>query len=276
MADLVIRTGWRPDQEDWDYLATPTVRAFSAPRDFVPPEKMSYRGILKVENQGNMSSCVGHGGSSGMELLQFLSNGGQTQMSRMMCYLIAQRASNIRGDNGAVISACVQALAATGLCLESEFPYPPRYNPNLPQSAIQAGSKHKILGHQPLNSYREVFDWISQAKGPVLFGMSWYQRVANGNGTITPDSLRGPSYGGHCNVFCGYNGKKDSNGNYYIDALNSHGTSSGQGGWFEWSPDAVDVLCQQERGQSSVIGMTDITGFDQERVDRVVDWTTVV
>ena len=122
MADLVIRTGWRPDQEDWDYLATPTVRAFSAPRDFVPPEKMSYRGILKVENQGNMSSCVGHGGSSGMELLQFLSNGGQRHLSLRLCYLLAQRRKHLLGHHGAVISACLEALAATGLCLEAEVP----------------------------------------------------------------------------------------------------------------------------------------------------------
>lgn len=269
-------TGWRPDQEDWDYLSTPTAKVFSAPGDFVPPPKMSFRDILRVENQGNMSSCVGHGGSSGMEALQFLSNGGKTQMSRMMCYLTAQRASNIRGDNGAVISACIKALASIGLCLESEFPYPSRYNPNLPQSAINAGSKHKILGHQELRSYQEVFDWISQGKGPVLFGMSWYAAVADGNGMVTKDSLRGRSYGGHCNLFCGYSGKKDSKGRYLIDDLNSHGTNSGDGGWFNWMPDAVDVLCQQERGQASVIGMTNITGFEQARVDRVVDWSTLI
>ena len=196
--------GWNRDHEDFDFLKTPTARFFTAPpKDFVPPERMSFRDILKVENQGPMGSCVGHGGSSGAECLVYLSSGLKVQLSRMFCYLISQRQTGIRGDNGATIAGCVQGLMKVRICEETVFPYPNpvRYNPNVPQSAITAAEKCKILGHQLLNSGKEVFDWISTGNGPVVFGMNWYDRVSQGNGLVTKDSLRGPSAGGHCNLF---------------------------------------------------------------------------
>ena len=260
--------GWKRDEEDFDFLRTRTAKLFSAPKDFVPPKTMSFRNIIRVENQGPMGSCVGHGGSSGMECLAYLSAGVKIQLSRMFCYLQSQRATGIRGDNGATIAGCVKALANIGICQEAEMPYPNpiRYNPNIPQSAVVAAQKHKILGHQDLNSAQEVFDWISQGKGPVIFGMDWYDNVSNSNGLVTANMLRGGSGGGHCNIFMGYSGELGSDGKPLIDDLNSHGTGSGNQGWFQWTWGAVDELARQERNQRSIIGITDITGFDPARL----------
>lgn len=273
MADFV--PGWNPDREDWDYLAEPTAVSFSAPGDFTPPPSMNLRAVLKVEMQGRMGSCVGHGASSGMEQLEYLTSRQTLQFSRMYAYIMAQRQSGIRGDNGAEIAPAVQMLIEGGCCLESEMPYPNpvRYSNKVSQSAITAAAKYKILGHQQLNSGREVFDWISQGKGPVLFGFPWFFRVSQGNGLVTQDSLRGGDEGGHCNVFVGYTGEVGPDGNPLIDDLNSHGTQSGQGGWFKWTWGAIDALANLGRRRAVMIGMTNITGFDP---DRLVNFENVV
>lgn len=261
-----MATGYLIEQEDKDFLRATTAPQFSAPAEFVPPPQMSFRGVMHVENQGNMSSCVGHGGSSGLEALEYIANGGQVQMSRMAMYLLAQRASGIRGDNGATISGCVKAQAEVGCCEETEFPYPGRYVNAIAPAALQAAGRHKILGHQKLNTYREVFNWISQGKGPVVFGMTWYTRVANTRGLVTQDDLRGPSTGGHCKLFCGYSGERDNDGELLIDDLNSHGTAWGEGGWAKWTSRAIDALGNDRN--TEMIGITDITGFIASRLKK--------
>ena len=267
----MISTGWLRDEEDFGFLQQQTAVTFSAPAEFVPPPKLSFRGILHVESQGNMSSCVGHGGSSGLEALQYIANRGRVQMSRMAMYLLAQRVSGIKGDRGATIAGCVQAMIDTGCCEEAEFPYPPQYVRDVPPAVIQQASRHKILGHQKLNTYRDVFDWISQGKGPVIFGMTWWERVANSRGLVTPNDLRGRTLGAHCKVFAGYSGEKDEDGEYLIDDLNSHGTGWGEGGWAKWTSRAIDALGNDPN--TEMIGITDITGFDAERL---VDFSVIV
>jgi hypothetical protein len=266
-----MATGWLREQEDLDFLRAETAATFAAPPDFSPPPSMSFRSILHVEDQGNMSSCVGHGGSSGLEALEYIANGGRVQMSRMAMYLLAQRASGITGDRGATISGCVKAMLETGCCEETEFPYPSRYGREFPQPALQAAGRHKILGHQKLTTYREVFDWISQGKGPVVFGMTWYERVANTQGLITPDDLRGRSLGGHCKLFCGYSGERDEDGQLLIDDINSHGSQWGEGGWAKWTSRAIDALGNDRN--TEMIGITDITGFDP---DRLINFAKIV
>lgn len=267
--------GWNRDREDFDFLETPTARSFCAPDGFVPPKAMDFRPILKVENQGPMGSCVGHGCSSGMEELQYLTAGTSVPLSRMFAYIMAQRQTGIRGDNGATIAGAVQAMRTVGICEETVFPYPNpvRYNNNMSQTALTAAAAHKILGHQLLTSAKEIFDWLSQGKGPVLIGMNWYDRVSSSRGLITPDQMRGSSAGGHCIVITGYTDQRDPQGNPLIDALNSHGINSGNKGWFQWTWDALNVLANQERGMSSIIGMTNITGFEPQRL---INFTSIV
>lgn len=266
--------GWAKEEEDWDYLKQATVRVFSAPRDFVPPTSMNCRNIIQVKNQKQMGSCVGHGSSSGLDYLEFLSNGGLVQFSRMFMYIQAQIASGIRGDNGAAIAGAVKAMINVGDCFESEYPYPSRYQTTITQPQLDSAAKKKILGHVELTSYQDVFDWISQGKGPVVFGFDVTNAYENiqGKVDITPKTLSGRTLGGHCNVFIGYSGEKDSSGKYKIDGLNSWDKAWGDQGWAQWTSDAITTICRNEQGQSSVWGITDVTGFDQARIDRVCDF----
>ncbi len=262
--------GWKREDEDWSFLSKDTTSAaLAAPAGFEPPASMSFRDILTVEFQANMSSCVGHGGSSGLEYLQYLLNGGRVPMSRMAMYLLAQRKSGIRGDRGATIAGCVKAMIDDGCPKEAEFPYPNpvRYDDHIPGAVLTLAKKHRILGSKELFGAQEIFDWISQGKGPVIFGMEWYRRIANNQtGIIDANDLSGPSLGGHCLLYAGYSGKLDPQGKPLIDNINSHGRNWGQGGWASWTWRAIDKCCNEERGSHSFIGITDITGFDPSRL----------
>lgn len=214
-----------------------------------------------------MSSCVGHGGSTAMECLEFLANGEFRQFSRMFSYLTSQHASGIRGDNGAIISACVETKRSKGCCFEDDFHYPTRYQTTIPRTAFDLAAKHKIDGHQELKSYDEILEWIGTGKGPVIVGMSWFDNLANSKGVVEKSHLSGRNAGGHCVLFAGYT--QERNGKPMIDMINSHGKSWGEDGWAAWTPEAVEALCQAERNQNSIIGITDITGFDEARIVKV-------
>jgi hypothetical protein len=131
-------------------------------------------------------------------------------------------------------------------------------------TAVDSARKHRILGHQELRSYEEILDWIGTGKGPVIVGLSWYDRIANVKEIITQYELKGRSAGGHCVLFAGYSSRE--NGEPLIDMLNSHGKEYADGGWAAWTKKAIDTLCAQERGQNSIIGITDIQGFDPARL----------
>lgn len=275
-----FRYGWAEAEEDWDYLAQPTVQMFSAPKDFVPPEALSYKGIVHIENQGNMGSCTGHGGSTCLEVLEYLSNGGTIQLSRMWMYLEAQRACGMLGsDQGASIAGVIQAMINVGCCFESEYPYPIHYQTTETAAERTSAALKKILGHQPLTSAQDIFDWQSQAKGPVLIGFNVtqaYENLTGKNSIITPAILSGRSKGGHCVALAGYEGAVDSKGKKLMSQPGSWDVSWGDAGWGYWSWDALDLMCQKNKGQSSVFGITNIKGFDPVRVARIVAWSEVM
>jgi len=261
--------GYRPDLEDRDFLAAGTAGNFSAPGTFTAPAKIDFRSILTVENQSNMSSCVGHGGSTAMEHLQYLAARTKLQFSRMFAYITAQRQSGIRGDNGATITGCVNALTAIGCCLEATLRYPARYNTTISQAAIAEAAKYRILGHRKLRGYKEVLEWLQSGKGPVIAGFTWRQTFSRTQGIIRRTDVRGPSVGGHCTLYTGYQGDLGSDGQLLLDNINSWDRDFGQEGWSQWEAGAIDDLSNER--YTELIGITDITGFDETRLYNFTD-----
>lgn len=267
--------GWNTDVEDREYLRKGGAKytVYGTPKD--APASFDPRTILRTEDQGNMSSCTGHGGSSGLEACIYIDTQGtvkDVQMSRMFAYITGQRQSGISGDNGATISGLVQGFKQVGCSREESFPYPAKYTNRLPAEAVAEASKYKIVNHSSFSNYAEVFDWISRGMGPVVIGITWYNKLAQCSGIVETSDLRGGSLGGHCLLLWGYSERKDSQGRNYLWMLNSHGVQWGLRGWAEVAPSVVDTWGGGRN--TEMIGISDLTSFDKAR-KLVGDWGRV-
>lgn len=267
--------GWNRELEDTDYLrnAGQSYHVYGTPRN--APASFDPRTILRVEDQGQMNSCTGHGGSSGLEACIYIDTAGtvtDVQMSRMFAYVAAQKQSGIKGDNGATITGLVESFKRVGCCREETLPYTGRYSNRLTQEQIDEAGKYRIVNHSYMKTYAESFDWMSRGMGPIVIGITWFYRLANTSGVITTDDLRGPSMGGHCVLLWGWSERQDNDGRNYIWLLNSHGVGWGLRGWAEVHPDVIDAWGASRN--SELIGISDLTSYDKPR--RVVgDWGRV-
>ena len=85
---MVVPTGWLPELAIGGFSRVRPPRLCfacwvrAAACDVFP-------GILKVENQNPLNSCVGHRLSSGLECPAYSAVAGQVQLSRMFAYIAA-------------------------------------------------------------------------------------------------------------------------------------------------------------------------------------------
>lgn len=268
----MVNLGWAYEQEDIGYLRNKAApyRVYGTAGDVAP--SFDPRTILRVEDQGPMSSCTGHGGSSCLEACIYIDTAGtkrDVQMSRMFAYLTAQKQSGIKGDSGATITGLVEGFKKVGCCLESTYPYPGRFTNRVTPEATAEAAQYQIVNHVYLTKYTDVWDWISRGMGPVVIGITWYERLAQSQGLVETRDLGGRSLGGHCVFLWGWSERVDSSGRKYLWLGNSHGVSWGLRGWAEVSPSVVDAWGQDRN--TEMIGVSDLTSFDTPR-KLVGDW----
>ena len=195
-----------PSLPDWDVQADPL-------------------GVHTIEDQLQVGACVGNSGTSCVESCFFLATGRKVQLSRAAGYYLSQREDGIRGDNGATLSGFRRVATNHGLPLESDWPYPGRYNPAQP-----AGIEFpfKAQSTTPIKSVDEFDAWIRRGL-PVHAGFGWNSSCEK----PVVDRYRAGG-GGHAVMFWQMSGD-----NYRM--LNSWGKWQRQG-WNEWSSKAIDDL----------------------------------
>lgn len=267
-------TGWARESEDVDYLRRQGL-PFAPARRFAAPVEFDTRSVIAVENQGNTSSCVGHGTSSAMEACAWIAAGATgdappDQFSRWFAYRVAQQQTGITGDNGATISGAAEAMKRVGCCHESTFPFPGRYVKPIPQAAVAEAGQFKIATHTSLESYQAVFDFMSGGFGGVIIGITWTGRLANSTGVIELNDIRGNG-GGHCVLLWGWSKRRDTQGRNYVWLHNSHGKTWGNGGRAEVAPDVIEAWGRSRNNE--MIGLSDLSGFDHPRT---IDFSRVV
>lgn len=252
-----FKSGYLIEEEDHAFLeSTSTPMLFSG----AIPQKVSFREKgLRIENQGRMGSCGGHAGSSVLECLNWLDTKEWIQLSRMWCYIAAQRESGHNGrDVGCTISGLAKAMQTRGVCLESTFPYPDRYSDVLPRSAAEEAAQHKIKAWSRLRSVDAMCQFLGTGQGAIAIGIPWVSGFANGDGELSSRTMRGQYLGGHAMEFSGYN--LDSE---IFETANSHGTIWGDGGYGRMTFELVTKLVNS--GESEFIGMSDLEEFTQPR-----------
>jgi len=241
--------GWKFERERPDELqrwARPlTYGAEEAPI----PERYDPSGWYVVENQKAQGSCQGNALSTGVELLHAREGGNLEQLSRACAYYLSQRIDGIRGDEGSTISAGIKLAETTGICLESDWPYPERYDPRTPPGFMNF-VKYLIANHSPVLSAADMITHIG-LHGPVHIGIIWSEdidRQAAENGII---SRYQPGQGGHSVEFIGYRLKswdgRPLDRPHGILA-NSWSTQWGHNGLALVSPQAIDAMINSRYG----------------------------
>jgi hypothetical protein len=250
-----FKSGYLIEEEDHAFLeSTSTPMLFSGPIS----QKVSFREKgLRIENQGRMGSCGGHAGSSVLECLNWLDTKDWVQLSRMWCYIAAQRETGHNGrDVGCTISGLAKAMQSRGVCLESSLPYPDRYSDVLPRSAAEEAAQHKIKAFTRLPTAEQARQFIGSGLGLIAIGIPWMNGFQGGE--ISSRTANGGSIGGHALAVTGYD---DSTRTFEVP--NSWGEQAGNQGWFRMTYEFWDKIF---RGQNAeAIGFSDLEEFTQPR-----------
>lgn len=225
--------GWRHNLERRNVLAaTSTPRWLTAADDARLPDFLDCGDWSIVEAQGNQGSCQGHDLSTCVEAAIVRQGGPLLQLSRAQAYYESQRIDGIRGDSGSTIEGGIRLARETGLCAESDWPYPNQYDPQRPGNYDQS-KKYKIDGHV------EIKDWDSAIRhlglvGPISIGIMWGNDIdqqVSRSGVI--QSYRGVGGGGHAIALLGYRRTHFDGsdlGSVHIDLYNSWSKSWGKNG----------------------------------------------
>lgn len=224
------------------------------------PAEISHRGWLKIENQLQQGSCVGHMRTSGAEVLNYIATGGQViQLCRQFGYVTAQQETGIRGDQGAQIYGAVTASKRVGECREELWPYTGQYMTNIPPACFAEGKQHRLQKHVEIRTYDQGKAWLGSGVGVIWAGVPWHESFAS-NRTGVIDGVSGRSLGGHAILFCGYNAAGD------WDMANSHSTAWGKGGFAFWKKNVIDWLLQTS---GPFYGVTDLESFQPRKINQM-------
>ena len=183
-------------------------------------------GAFDILDQGNQGSCQGHALAGVFGICYWLETGRKIQFSRAAAYYLSQKRDGIVGDRGSTLSGGQWVATQHGLCLESDWPYPSRYNPNEPPGIAYA---YKLAATKPMRTSKEVFEWIDLGL-PVQIGLLW------GN-SADQEIVRAwrPEGGGHSTFFW----MRSKAGN--IKNLNSWGKRWNGDGVHEWTEASIDA-----------------------------------
>lgn len=204
--------------------------------------------LANTEDQKQVNSCGGHGGTTAFERAYEIDQGVRVQFSRMYLYLRGKAQDGIRGDNGMTISGGVKQLRERGCCLESTFPYPGRYVQSIPTGADAEAAKYKlgaavdVTASGDVNEFAQRF--LGHNMGALYNGCSWTDAFSNPvNGVIERWATPTSRDGGHAWALVGLSPRQDSRGYHYYWLANSWGVSWGRRGFAELAPEAFAGMC---------------------------------
>ena len=198
--------GWAQERENYESIARDSiVLSYADMSDSDLPESVVPTEWTITEDQSNQGACRGHSLSSGMEQCHVRMGGEIIQLSRACAYYMTQRIDGISGDRGSTIDGGFK-LAKQGICLESDWPYPSRYDPRIP-AGYENFVKYRIAGHSPINSYDDAIKHLGLV-GPVDIGIMWGSEIdqqVSRTGIIS--TYTGNGGGGHAVLIGGYTSK---------------------------------------------------------------------
>jgi C1A family cysteine protease len=266
----MINTGYLIDKEDRGFIdSLESEEQVLQLMGTYEETSLDPRQLIRVENQGRMSSCAGHSLSSVLEWIYCISSGGKTiQLSRMQAYVMAQEFDRIRSDSGSTISSGIKLATTFGLAEENLWPYPSRYTNKRPSNwdAIKENSaKHKVVKQIRITTYEGFRTFLGAGLGGIHTGISW-------GSSMNKAVVETFSGGGGGHSVCGLclSNRFDRNGEPYMFIANSWSTSFGNKGWQEWSPTAIRQMLKHRF--TVFVGVSDMPNV-QPRKFTEEEWT---
>lgn len=186
-------------------------------------------GVVSILDQGQQGACQGHALAQVFSICYFLATGRKAAFSRAAGYYLSQQKDGIRGDQGSTLSGGQWVATQHGMCLESDWPYPSRYNPAMPPSA-NGKFNFKLKATKPLKDIDSILEWLELSL-PIQTGLTWNNSC---NEEIV-DAYSGRSGGGHSTVF--WQRTPSSN----VKNINSWGSSWSGDGCHEWTTKSIET-----------------------------------
>jgi C1A family cysteine protease len=248
--------GWRPDKpdlRDWSYEITRHAGAAELPvRAFLPGASKL---LPPIRNQGDQSSCTGHGTRSALQYKRMHEKQPPQELSPRFIYyngrLIEDTTSQ---DAGAEIRDVIKGVSKLGATTEDLCPYSEKIFVQRPSvRAYKEAMQDVLTNYKRIDaksgdaSYRKPA--IKQAINgacPVVFGFTVYENFMSQDLADTGfmDMPAGSVDGGHCVWSCGYDDTikiRDDTGGVFCG--NSWGNDWGCAGpngergyfWMPWS-----------------------------------------
>jgi hypothetical protein len=234
VSDLLptYRLGYAINNEDREYLDDTGVdlhQAMKAYRETFPVFNpiADPLGAVDILNQRNQGACQGHALATIFSICYFLATGRKQAFSRACGYYVSQAFDGIRGDNGSTLSAGQKVATQHGMCLESDWPYPDRYNPTKPTGIAYP---YKLVATKPIRTMADFVAW-TDLNLPVQDGFAWNDTCSR-EIVNAYQPLRGS--GGHSTDYW----LKTPQGNFR--KINSWGEEWCGDGCNEWTPKSVE------------------------------------
>lgn len=236
-------TGYDHDRENFARLfeeAQPYERVCGAGDGL---DEFDPTGWLNRDYQRGWPSCVGHGGSTTCELVNWFQTGEQIQLSRQWMWVMAQKFGGMTPsvNRGATIYGCVKALKEVGIPREELAPYTyGDYYREFSGPAEKDAASRLIRSSYLLKDHEDCLDFLKGGVGGIITGLPWGR-------------------GWHCTSWCGFTREGD------IIEHNSHRGDERN----VYSPREVQRFCDT-RG-TVLYGVSDLTTpelrtFDHRKV----------
>lgn len=216
-----------PDHRDFKFSALRV-----APPTAVPP-KVDLRALMPpIQDQGDLGSCTAHATVAMLEHNTIEIGQPLVPLSRLFAYYNARAVENsTASDSGAMLRDVISALAATGVCPETDWPYDPaQFAVTPPVQAYTDAASAKISVYARLNGLNDMLVCLASGH-PFVFGFTVYDKFESDQvaqtGVLSLPGNDESALGGHAVCAVGYD--KDAG---VLIVRNSWGPTWGQAGHF--------------------------------------------
>lgn len=222
--------GWREDpscNEDYKFCSAGLIVEGTTPNKYdllpwSPP----------VEQQAELSSCVGNSVVSALEIRNLISGKQHVDLSRLFVYYNARVAMNeTHADQGCYIRDAMKSLATFGTCSESTWQYDvSNVYIRPPWRAYREAYMHRIgayyrIDHENFDQLCSEIEIALAAKHPVVFGVKIWSEFQQCSGDVRLPDVSKSSIGSHAMCIVGY----DRSSKQFL-VRNSWGESWGDSG----------------------------------------------